>query len=311
MLSSRIIDNGALCTTWICHDSLNPTDGFPSPPSSIWARLRFQEFMDSVANADVKSTRKRSDETPEAFFSSVWTVFVQQYCKGRLSYDHDKLPAIAGLAERVSAQFGGEYLAGLWRNELWYGLIWHNSKGPRHKRLPEYFAPSWSWASIPDGDIGFISTDSCVQDDGFKVVNSHVELVDPLNRFGSVSSGFLTIQGRVLTARYDTMVGPNTHARGGISIDLPVNYEMQSEHAVLQDVALAEGSNSLQLWFVCLCWDKKRKKMWGIILKQLNDEKFARFGLFSIQMRQTGLDWREELRERWQDLLELKQFTIL
>jgi hypothetical protein len=80
--------------------------------------------------------------------------------------------------------------------------VWHNQEGRQWKRLPGYVAPSWSWASIPDGKIGFISTNQSFQDEGFQILDCQVELASPLALYGAVQSGTLTVYGRVLSARY-------------------------------------------------------------------------------------------------------------
>ncbi|KAK2477457.1 hypothetical protein H9L39_09945 [Fusarium oxysporum f. sp. albedinis] len=68
--------------------------------------------------------------------------------------DSDKLPALGGLATRVSLEFAqqgsaSEYLAGMWKHNLFCDLFWlaldHESK---RKDPSTYSAPSWSWASV-------------------------------------------------------------------------------------------------------------------------------------------------------------------
>ena len=58
--------------------------------------------------------------------------------------------AISGVAMCLHEKFGHDYIAGLWRPELEWQLMWSvNSCG---RRSVLYRAPSWSWASI-DGEI--------------------------------------------------------------------------------------------------------------------------------------------------------------
>lgn len=67
-----------------------------------------------------------------------------QYGPRKLTRASDKLPAISGIASLYEENIGGEYLAGLWKNNLIEGLAWQ-SLGWR--RVSEKRAPSWSWAS--------------------------------------------------------------------------------------------------------------------------------------------------------------------
>lgn len=76
--------------------------------------------------------------------------------------DSDRLVALSGLARRfaniVEAKFppkGEKYLAGIWRNSLPRGLLWHveskklsNVPNRRHERPRVWRAPSYSWASM-------------------------------------------------------------------------------------------------------------------------------------------------------------------
>jgi hypothetical protein len=84
---------------------------------------------------------------------SYWWVLVNLYTKGDLTNPGDKLVAISGIAKAFSQQQNlGEYLAGLWKGEMPYNLLWHvtdsmviKGKTPRTvTRQQVYRAPSWS-----------------------------------------------------------------------------------------------------------------------------------------------------------------------
>lgn len=129
-------------------------------------------------------------------------MIVQQYVKGALTDLHDPLPAIAGLADRMSVQLGDNYVAGCWRKGPWHGLVWHNDEGQHYKRTSEYYAASWSWASIPDGKIGFVSTSNYSVDEAFRVHDCHVKPPSQLAKYGAVRSASLTVSARVFSPRY-------------------------------------------------------------------------------------------------------------
>ncbi|KAF4632920.1 hypothetical protein G7Y89_g5199 [Cudoniella acicularis] len=88
-----------------------------------------------------------------------WHLIVTEYSGRIMTFESDKLPAVAGLAAVYQQATGDEYVAGLWRSSLIVNLLWkqqyllncHQSSisVPR-----EYRAPSWSWASF-DGNIEF------------------------------------------------------------------------------------------------------------------------------------------------------------
>jgi hypothetical protein len=77
----------------------------------------------------------------------VWMRVVEKYSDMILTYDKDRLVALAGIAQQLlDTRRGGRYLAGLWEINLAHQLCWmiHNA----HRRPKEYVAPSWSWASV-------------------------------------------------------------------------------------------------------------------------------------------------------------------
>lgn len=84
---------------------------------------------------------------------SGWYRMVTEYSKRSLTYISDKLPAVAGLAALVAEHDGGKYCAGVWWEDVAWGLCWKKSSGL--ERIEEYIAPSWSWASV-NGPVEFI-----------------------------------------------------------------------------------------------------------------------------------------------------------
>ena len=88
-----------------------------------------------------------------------WSIAVEAYMQGELSYARDKSVAIQGLANRVRATTGERYLAGLWDGpDLAHSLLWYvpareQANGWSSVKYPPFGmkgsrAPSWSWASV-------------------------------------------------------------------------------------------------------------------------------------------------------------------
>lgn len=93
-----------------------------------------------------------------------WHLMVSNYSTRELTNPLDKLPALAGLAQRfqkLSNERTGHYLAGHWENDLPSSLLWHRDRfplslaGPKPARPTVYRAPSWSWASM-EGSVDFV-----------------------------------------------------------------------------------------------------------------------------------------------------------
>ncbi|KAH7242735.1 heterokaryon incompatibility protein-domain-containing protein [Fusarium tricinctum] len=81
-----------------------------------------------------------------------WLKTVENYSQRSLTRISDKLPAISGVADIIQRITGSDYLAGLWLNDIYLGLLWRRAPG----RLPHMntVAPSFSWASI-NGEVDY------------------------------------------------------------------------------------------------------------------------------------------------------------
>jgi hypothetical protein len=75
-----------------------------------------------------------------------WYHILDDYTFRALSVSSDKLPAISGLAHEFSSQIHSTYKAGIWLEDISFGLTWSYSE---HGIKPDsYRAPSWSWAAM-------------------------------------------------------------------------------------------------------------------------------------------------------------------
>jgi hypothetical protein len=63
----------------------------------------------------------------------------------RISFEKDRIPALAGLAAQTQAAGAGQYLAGLWRENLPMDLLWV-SRG--YQKTRKFGAPTWLWVSV-------------------------------------------------------------------------------------------------------------------------------------------------------------------
>jgi hypothetical protein len=72
---------------------------------------------------------------------------VTEYSKTDLSFEKDRMMALSGIATAVTQSSGMHYLAGLWKELLPMGLLWHLYH-PKYKGTRLDRAPSWSWQSI-------------------------------------------------------------------------------------------------------------------------------------------------------------------
>ncbi|KAK4503575.1 hypothetical protein PRZ48_004490 [Zasmidium cellare] len=88
----------------------------------------------------------------------LWYGLVKEYSARELTKPTDRLPAIAGLADKVRKEFWGspQYVDGLWLDDLMAGLLWQRPTRLKPRSTTTHgeaqslstLAPSWSWASI-------------------------------------------------------------------------------------------------------------------------------------------------------------------
>lgn len=152
-----------------------------------------------------------------------WRNVVAEFSKRVLTYDTDKLPAMAGIASAFSRSIHGRYCAGLWMYNLPHDLIfaWRTPIIPS-----EYLAPSWSWAAM-NGPVKwklFNSFSSTYPLDTICVVDSDMKM-DTDNPYGRVKKGSsLTI--RVHLAVMRTCMGSKRH----VERDPIFNFEFAYGH---------------------------------------------------------------------------------
>lgn len=85
-----------------------------------------------------------------------WKSIVEEYSQRRVTKKTDWLLALAGLAESYRMVTGGTYLAGIWKEELPFSLLWQavHPFYPNRQELTNATAPSWSWAHC-NGPVGY------------------------------------------------------------------------------------------------------------------------------------------------------------
>jgi hypothetical protein len=221
---------------------------------------------------------------------------------------------------------GDEYIAGGWKRALWYSLMWYNNAGTQSRRPPGYFAPSWSWASIPDGMIGVISTHHCHVEEGFRLIDYKIELINPFARYGAVKSGHIMVCGRVLRAHYGPNQKKSSDATHSFTIEQPESdiVEIASSEAIMDVESRWESTLGIPLLFFCVSWDYKRDKMYGLCLERLEDGRYIRVGLAHLYLQLRGMagEWahrsnsedkslREHQYEQWRANLPSETVIII
>jgi hypothetical protein len=114
---------------------------------------------------------------------NTWHKVVQDYSARRFTRITDRFPALSGLASEMEAAYGGEYVAGVWRNDLLRSLLWRRDPKSMPStsihtlpcRPSKYRAPSWSWAAIDEAISYDLVTLNRPQIDRFLPTTMHIE----------------------------------------------------------------------------------------------------------------------------------------
>jgi hypothetical protein len=222
------------------------------------------------------------------FLQQWWARVVHLYTSANLTFARDKLPALSGIARRIHSQKGGQYLAGLWRDEKIEAQLCWRVQEPR-TRPTAWRAPSWSWASV-DGSISYTPTQEGICDDHYAhVVDANVT---PLagDIFGELSAGTLHIACTSiilgeLTGRDKLVVqGVDEKFECPVSLDA-LDEDLLSSDATVYILPLIGGKQGMR-------WRDKGEVEWrepkviqGIVLRRAgsNAGVFRRVGTFKCE----------------------------
>jgi len=97
-----------------------------------------------------------NSKSPYSHFGILWGTIVQEYSDLKLTYQSDRLPALAGIARFVEKFIPGRYIAGIWEKDLPHQLLWCVQIGEDGISMPSIdeplpraniYTPSFSWTS--------------------------------------------------------------------------------------------------------------------------------------------------------------------
>lgn len=201
-MSPRILHFTSHQIFWECNE-LVCSETYPNgdPVSVLQDTARSKTFLRDL----LESSNLRLDQ-----IYTIWYDLVSIYSRGALTKNRDKLIALSGIAQELSshAQIPSlTYLAGLWQQDLPYGLLWAT---PR-LRAPETYrvrsrsdeadiAPTWSWASVNcrvDVNRRLFSTPHNIL-----ATVSEAQVIPKTTIFGEIKpGGFLKIRGTLYDVR--------------------------------------------------------------------------------------------------------------
>ena len=244
----------------------------------------------------------------------VWHYLVQEFSRLCLTFETDRLPAMSGLASKISKLTGSQYVAGLWKDNLVQDLCWTRDvwldgteTSPRC-----YLAPTFSWVSVC-GRIDYSIAGALVKP---AQITFHTELVDvycdadPLNPFGGVTNGFAKLHGPLIRAAlscsepgdlrlgsYRLLLGSDTEDIG-MSADAPVmvskcntsrteaDQRVVTVERALPSTACIELEN-LEVWCLNICrMERVSPEPWRefalVLRRSTESDTYQRLGCLTI-----------------------------
>lgn len=293
VLAPRLVEFSHTQVRWRCKTCLKCESG--APPQTAWRR-----YFESPSIVDA-NTMTQLDAT-NSF--NEWHSLVSYYSKRNLSYPADKLIAFSAVAKTMGRP--GRYLAGLWEVDLPNNLMWkvHHIWTPilgdidmRAVRPPGYRAPTWSWASV-DGHVTIdsVGVDASAPQIACEVLDCQVELANQALPYGPVSSGYITIRGRVRPGIFFPLTGKMHFRDPGVEetehIEPTPGYKGFADTKDFeQEPSTSDEGPSLVVWCLHIRNDGGRGD--GLLLVHEPEQGvFKRIGHFYWSITEVGTDFK-------------------
>lgn len=120
---------------------------------------KLDSMTSQLANTTIASGPQDLSRTREEGLQ-LWSYIVTEFTARNITYDSDRLIAIASIAKALSPTLQSGYIAGQWTFST-LSLLWYPNDSTRSRR-PKLTAghnvPSWSWASVEGSPIFFDNT---------------------------------------------------------------------------------------------------------------------------------------------------------
>ncbi|KAF2645842.1 HET-domain-containing protein [Massarina eburnea CBS 473.64] len=148
-LSKRVLWFGGTEAGYSCRS----TTACECEPWLTTAHMQYPAWETNYPDHTARRARVEDSQSTDPLF--VWYDFVERFSDRELSFQTDRLPALSGLAGAMARYLGGEYHFGHWIMGIQTSLLWrvpiffHGSVEDLPRNVPEGYAPSWSWASVP------------------------------------------------------------------------------------------------------------------------------------------------------------------
>ncbi|KAK3897859.1 heterokaryon incompatibility protein-domain-containing protein [Staphylotrichum tortipilum] len=196
VLSPRHLFYGKCRIYWKCPSAVYSDEAAePLLPGPRIPDVTF-DVLSSLLHPEALHSQRRATAHRSVVLQHYYRL-VCAFSRRKLTFASDKLPAFSGLAQRLHAVIGGDYLAGLWSSDIKNGLLWTPEAGYcRHVTEP-YRAPSWSWAVADGPVITDFAGETVAYPTRFdmQLLEYSVTPRDANNPFGHLKDGYLVLTG--------------------------------------------------------------------------------------------------------------------
>ncbi|KAE8450864.1 hypothetical protein EG329_005777 [Mollisiaceae sp. DMI_Dod_QoI] len=262
-LKVHLSEQGGMAPGQQAHEGQNRSLSFSSLATPLSQFLRWAKPDWDLPNLDKFSIEK------------AWRILVEDYCSRDLSFQKDKLLAIAGVAAEIHNLCPDVYLAGLWKSHLIDQLQWRRDQSQNITRQnpPRDFCdvPSWSWAST-SGRITFGYPMHC---------DAHFLATDVRPKFANSPFGDVTGKSLVLSAKLfkvEDQAAPGNEL-GSIRLDRPSSDRELYLHQHYRELFGPNDEESKNIWYMLLGYSESNPV--GLVLCKVQTV-FRRIGFFEI-----------------------------
>lgn len=230
LLARRYLAIGSRDTSWTCMTS--------SACECQWWRV--------ASIGQIVNVKKLIHDAKDEDLGHCWReMILGHYFQRRLTVPSDNLVALSAIASIFQEKSSSKYCAGIWQGDLIRGLLWDYHL-PDAGYASDSSAPSWSWASLPTLDTGHLATVNSSQAQ-VRVLETNT-IPSTLNPFGSVSSGFIKLWGRLWRAK----VIASRLTSAIVTVDIEGYKKINSNLAfdtslIMTEVCLSDGAKERSL----------------------------------------------------------------
>lgn len=143
---------------WVAQErALSPAIIHYTPEKIYWecneciaseAFLDGSHIWEQTEGAGRDRIRSLSLQSEREDMYSFWRTFLSRYAGMDMTYEKDRLPALAGIARILSELINDNFVAGFWEGDLLRSLLLERHILVHKAIKREQLAPSWSWASM-------------------------------------------------------------------------------------------------------------------------------------------------------------------